>query len=97
MNRFDLGHGAVQWWWLSFTDPGRPEGSQFLGVTVVQAPDDTSAVVTAHVLGINPGGEVLTAGPLPDDIDQTWCNRLLTKEEAEAFPPPASLASREPS
>lgn len=46
-------------WWLSFADPDKPEGEQFLGVTIVEAPTILEAIRTAHRLGANPGGEVL--------------------------------------
>ncbi|HKP06397.1 MAG TPA: hypothetical protein VJU58_04015 [Microbacterium sp.] len=46
------------WWWLSFADGGRPTGQQFLGVAVVRAAGLGFAVMRAHALGINPGGEV---------------------------------------
>ena len=73
-----------QWWWLSFADPERPEGTQFLGVAIVQAPGIVSAAAVAHRLNINPGGEV--AGiPIPAEqvpADQ-YRNRLLTKQEIQ--------------
>lgn len=46
------------WWWLSFADGDRPAGQQFLGVAVVRAPGFGLAVMRAHELKINPGGEV---------------------------------------
>jgi hypothetical protein len=74
--------------WLSFIDPDRPTGTQFLGVAVVDVteaemdaakpslltrraqfhlppPEEDAcwihaAIVTAHRLGCNPGGEVAT-------------------------------------
>jgi hypothetical protein len=76
-------------WWLSFCDPDAPEGSQFLGVVITQAADFIAAVSRSHALGVNPGGEVQGAGPLPaDSISPEWRDRLLTKAEAEAIPGP---------
>lgn len=69
-------------WWLSFADPDRPKGEQFLGVAIVRASGMGPAVTTAHVLKINPGGEVQgveipkTLAP-PDE----WIGRLLSREE----------------
>ncbi len=40
-------------WWLSFADE-----TGNLGITIVQAEEFVDAVGVAHVLGINPGGEV---------------------------------------
>ena len=50
---------ATPWWWLSFADGNRPKGRQFLGVAIVQAYSFPIAVGVAHMLGINPGGEVM--------------------------------------
>ena len=71
----------MAWQWLSFCDQDLPNGSKFLGVCIVEASDIVSASVLAHVLGINPGGEVLGCEVTepPDDCK----NRLLTRDEAE--------------
>lgn len=45
-------------YWMSFADPRKPQGEQFLGVCIVNADDCTSAVMVTHALGINPGGAV---------------------------------------
>lgn len=53
-------------YWLSFADPHRPKGQQFLGVAIVavaaqpldQRLEVVDALSTAGVLGCNPGGEV---------------------------------------
>lgn len=46
--------------WLSFADPTRPTGRQFLGAAIVRADRIITAVRRAHALGINPGGEVMS-------------------------------------
>lgn len=48
----------MAFFYLSFCDTERPKGTQFLGATIVEAPDSTSAVKRSWELGINPGGEV---------------------------------------
>lgn len=71
--------GKLQWWWLSFADPARPVGDEFLGVAIVPGVDFMHAIEGAHLLGCNPGGEVLgypCLAPPPD----ARC-RLLSKEE----------------
>lgn len=73
-------------WWLSFADPHRPQGSQFLGVVIVEAEGDMEAFAKTNVLGVNPGGEIQYV-PLPLPVDVTWENRLLTKEEAMSVKP----------
>jgi len=79
----------VSQWWLSFCDTDRPAGTQFLGVCIINATDLASAITLSHVMGINPGGQVRTVGPLPaGSIGPGWCGRLLTRDEAEAVPAP---------
>jgi hypothetical protein len=69
-------------WWLSFADHGG-----FLGIAIVQAPTFPAAITRAHRLGVNPGGSVAGA-EIPGHIAPEWCDRLLTKAEAEAVPEP---------
>ncbi len=44
--------------WLSFADPHRPKGSQFLGVAIVQGLNADDALANAWTTSCNPGGEV---------------------------------------
>jgi hypothetical protein len=79
-------------WWLSFADPDLPEGSQFLGVIITQAATLEDAVTRTHLLGINPGGGIQIAGPLPSRFfAEQWRDRLLPKDEAESIPEPEEL------
>ncbi len=76
-------------WWLSFCDTRRPEGSQFLGASIVEGGDNIGEAITlAHLLGCNPGGEV-QGFPVPDvaaaRVSGKWRHRLLTRAECEAF------------
>lgn len=63
------------WWWLSFADPARPRGSQFLGVAAVLATDLGDAMSAAWRSGCNPGGHVggrpmpESFGPPPPELD----------------------------
>lgn len=76
-------------WWLSFADGGRPKGQQFLGGAIVRADGMLDAVRRAHVLGINPGGEVqghkivrmAGTGPIPDQ----YVERLLSRKDIDAM------------
>lgn len=73
--------------WLSFCDPDRAKGQQFLGVAIVEARDFRAAVQIAHRIGCNPGGEVL-GYPLADDgplVPMAFRDRLLSKGEVEAL------------
>lgn len=76
--------GNLQWWWLSFADPSLPEGSQFLGVAIVQAVGFLSAVREARSRGCNPGGQV-QGFDFPNNLTlpPRFTNRLLSKQEAE--------------
>lgn len=46
--------------WMSFSDPTRPEGQQFLGVVLVDAESLSEAITWAWLTGCNPGGEIRT-------------------------------------
>ena len=73
-------------WWLSFVDPHKPEGAQFLGCCIVEAHDFIGAVRVAHALGCNPGGEVQGLDiPAEMQIDRKYLERLLTRKECEEF------------
>ena len=65
------------WWWLSFVGC-----DGFLGVAIVRASDPATAVHNAHVLGVNPGGEVCLA-PLPSEMKvPEWAReKLLNREQ----------------
>lgn len=79
--------GQPSWWWLSFCDPGKPKGEKFLGVAIVQANGFALAITETHLRGINPGGEVAFQEIPPEvghDEFASFCNRLLTRGEAEA-------------
>jgi hypothetical protein len=73
-------------WWLSFCDTKKPAGEQFLGACIVNAHRLDEAIQVAHILGCNPGGEIM-AHDIPDGIriDQKWMERLLSRPECEAL------------
>lgn len=71
-------------WWLSFADPKRPRGLQFLGVAIVEADEFIPAVERAIKDGINPGGDVKGAR-VPEFLPRppsNYVGRLLTRDEA---------------
>jgi hypothetical protein len=87
-------------WWLSFTDPDkapppeqrRPGGPSFLGVAIIQGPTLEAAVTRSHMLGVNPGGQIKAAGPLPAEwIAAEWRDRLLSHDDAMSVPEPEGL------
>ena len=68
--------------WLSFSDSSRPSGEQFVGVVIVRSVNFLGAIVRAHALGLNPGGEV--AGyPMPRSVPDEFVERLLSQEQLE--------------
>jgi hypothetical protein len=67
--------------WLSFCDPEKPDGQQFLGACIVEASDFISAVTRSHQEGCNPGGEVKGMGPVDNYPEQYELNRIYSKDE----------------
>ncbi len=81
---------TMKWYWLSFCDPDRPTGSQFLGAAIVAASGEIEAVKVSHVLGCNPGGEVVMVevpqcGEEANTVLKKWSDRLFTRDETDAF------------
>jgi hypothetical protein len=69
------------WMYLSFADDDR---GGFLGAAIVEGNNVGQAARRAHVLGINPGGQVLGFGPLtPAELDENvppaYRDKLLDK------------------
>ena len=78
--------------WLSFADPGRPEGTQFLGVAIIQGSTLAAAITRSHLLKVNPGGQVGILGPIEAEyIAPEWRDRLLSAAEIDAIPEPEEL------
>lgn len=79
--------GRMAYYWMSFCDSDRPEGEQFLGVVILRALGVTHAMWQSHVLGINPGGEVLVHEILTEprrEIQPGLLNRLLSRADLQA-------------
>lgn len=72
-------------YWLSFADPGKPEGQQFLGAVIAPCDDFIAAVAYAHAHGVNPGGECKGAQfDRPPWLEEDLIGRLLSKTVIEA-------------
>jgi hypothetical protein len=72
------------WHWLSFADGSLPVGQQFLGGAWLRGYTEAAAVLEAHLLDINPGGEVQVISTPPGFVvPEQWANRLLDKAEIE--------------
>ena len=73
---------------MSFVDPNIKTCCEaFLGVVILRADDREQAIRKAHVLGINPGGEVIVSElpsdpPTPTEV-LSRIGRLLARPEAE--------------
>jgi hypothetical protein len=69
--------------WLSFADPDKPRGKQFLGVAIIEASTPPlEAIAKTSRLGINPGGEVVGYLVNLEDYCAADIDRLLTESEA---------------
>ena len=83
-----LSETDVSWWFLSFADGDKAEGSQHLGGAWVKATSMPHAITVSHLTGCNPGGEVQVAGPIKKIIPPEYQFKILTKEEIENMPEP---------
>lgn len=74
------------WYWLSFADADLPEGSQFLGVSIVGPCLNVGhAAMIAHGRGCNPGGGIMghvVPSPYIDRVPDGYRFTLLTKDKA---------------
>jgi len=66
--------------WMSFCDPTKPSGEQFIGVVVTYAKGMIHAIDKLNRLDINPGGDVAMYETNPLDINAEDFDKLLTKE-----------------
>lgn len=77
----------MTYWYLSFALEKARGG--FRGATVVEARDEMSALATATMRGLNPGGEVAILEVLPEEEDEPdirqMLNRLVRREEMDAM------------
>lgn len=79
----------VPLWWLCFIDLTAIGGPANIGTVITQAYTIEDAITGTHLLGINPGKEVVVIGPFPAGLIQPeWRDRILTKEEVQDIPPP---------
>jgi hypothetical protein len=70
--------------WVSFAEDPPPDGRGFLGAVILRAKSFLDIIPVTHMLGINPGGEVLGA-EFERHISAHYCNRLLDRDEALAL------------
>lgn len=72
--------------YMSFADPERPAGTQWLGACVVEADTFIDAVAHARKVGCNPGGEVM-GGEVPEERRPSpeFFDRLLTLDDVKAM------------
>ena len=63
---------------MSFADPDRPPGQQWIGGINVEAPTIQEAITFTHVAGLNPGGEIQFLGFTAETMDPHYVDRLIT-------------------
>lgn len=70
--------------YMSFTDPDRPEGQEWLGGCIVPASTMAEALTVSHLLGCNPGGQA-SCCDVPNDVvlKPDYIGRLLDRFEIE--------------
>lgn len=72
--------------YLSFADPDRPKGTQWLGASIVSVDSEMEAIAASWLFGCNPGGEVVFQA-FPEEIvpkvPQRFLNRLLSLEDVQ--------------
>lgn len=66
--------------YLSFADPNRPKGQQWLGGMYIEAADIRQALASSRTCG-NPGGEVMFLEVDVTNIKPGYLARLLTEDE----------------
>lgn len=82
--------------WMSFCDPEKPRGSQFLGVALVDAASFPEAMTVSHMSGCNPGGEIQFVefdddlmAAIPDErraaMDAAPRNTLMNRDELSRY------------
>ena len=76
----------MTFWWLSFADPAKPVGEQFLGAAIVEGEDIKDAVAAAWLNACNPGGEIEWR-EFPSDIwpPPKFRNQLLSRADIDAL------------
>jgi hypothetical protein len=74
--------GPTFFWWLSFSDPRRPEGQQFIGVLIMEGMTLPEVIMESHARGLNPGGECQFVKIPPEYVPPAqFHNRLLSYTE----------------
>lgn len=71
--------------WMSFCDPDKEKGQQFLGVIITKALGFAHAVDKSWALGINPGGEIMAYETDPTGINPDHFDKLLSRDELIAY------------
>lgn len=81
-----------KYYWLSFADAAKPKGTQFLGALIIEGATLAAAIKAAHIMGLNPGGEIQaqafeTTDPQGKELLEKWKEKLLTKDECWTLDP----------
>jgi len=75
----------IKTYYMSFCDPDKPEGKQYLGSIIIDGADVKDALKNSRIFSINPGGEVMFIDitKVTDKIKSTHKYRLLNEEEVD--------------
>lgn len=66
---------------MSFADPQKPKGTQFLGVVITKCLGMAHAINKTHKLGINPSGEIMSQEIDPSRIKDCDFDKLLSEKD----------------
>jgi hypothetical protein len=80
-------------YWMSFCDPAKPKGEQFMGVALVEAETEAGMMTQSWLTGCNPGGEIqfveIPVEDLPNDrrvlLAKAPRHTLMSKADLEHF------------
>lgn len=79
----------TQTWWLSFTDPARPAGTQFLGVAIVDVTEGDAAAALPFVQEIR---DAYRLPPPAPDSAPVWIAAAMRKAHATGCNPGGQIA-----
>lgn len=74
-------------WYMSFCDPRKPKGQQFLGALILEAHSFEEALIISHLTKLNPGGEIQYFEIYEEarEFCHPYMNRLMQRAEAESI------------
>lgn len=68
--------------WISYSDPEKPVGSQLQGVVVIEAEDEDAALESAKAKGLAAGSKITVEDISHRNPPPDWFDRLLSGKES---------------